>query len=72
MKCIQGNPRNQWEMYCLDAHVDADNEVCRIDLFGETLSHRDNMYLQAKKNDSAEINRFNLSILCGESFICGE
>jgi hypothetical protein len=25
-----------------------------------------------KKNDSAEINSFNLSIFCGESFICGE
>ena len=49
MKCIQGKTRNQWEMYCLDAHVDADNEVCRIDLFGEILSHRDSMYLQAKK-----------------------
>ena len=49
MKCIQGKPRNQWEMYCLDAHVDADNEVCRIDLLGETLSHRDSMYRQAKK-----------------------
>ena len=23
MKCIQGKPRNQWEMYCLDEHVDA-------------------------------------------------
>ena len=23
MNCIQGKPRNQGEMYCLDAHVDA-------------------------------------------------
>ena len=45
MNCIQGKPRNQWELYCLDAHVDADNEVRRIDLFGETLSHRDTIYL---------------------------
>jgi hypothetical protein len=29
MKFIQGKPRNQWEVYCLDAHVDADNEVCQ-------------------------------------------
>ncbi len=28
MKFIQGKPRNQWEMYCLDEHVDTDNEVC--------------------------------------------
>jgi hypothetical protein len=33
MKFIQGKPRNQWEMYCLDAHVDAYNEVRLIDLF---------------------------------------
>ncbi len=33
MKFIQGKPRNQWEMYCLDTHVDADNEVRLIDLF---------------------------------------
>ncbi len=33
MKFIQGKPRNQWEMYCLDAHVDVDNEVRLIDLF---------------------------------------
>jgi len=25
MKCIQGIPRNQWEVFCLDAHVDAGN-----------------------------------------------
>jgi hypothetical protein len=31
MKFIQGKPRNQWEMYCLDAHVDADNEVRLIE-----------------------------------------
>jgi hypothetical protein len=31
MKFIQGKPRNQWEMYCLDEHVDADNEVRLID-----------------------------------------
>jgi hypothetical protein len=33
MKFIQVKSRNQWEMYCLDAHVDADNEVRLIDLF---------------------------------------
>jgi hypothetical protein len=33
MKFIQGKPRNQGEMYCLDAHVDADNEVRLVDLF---------------------------------------
>jgi hypothetical protein len=38
MKFIQGNPRNQWEMYCLDAYVDADNEVRRIDLFVDSLN----------------------------------
>jgi len=38
MKFIQGKPRNQWEMYCLDAHVDADNEVRRIDLFVDSLN----------------------------------
>jgi Fic family protein len=32
----------------------------------------DARYRQAKKNDSAEINSHNLSIFCGESFICGE
>jgi len=36
MKFIQGKPRNQWEMYCLDAHIDADNEV-RLDLFVDSL-----------------------------------
>jgi len=35
MKFIQGKPRNQWEMYCLDAH--ADNEVRLIDLFVDSL-----------------------------------
>ncbi len=29
-------------------------------------------YLQAEKNNSAEIDSSNLSIFCGESFICGE
>ena len=38
MNCIQGKPRNQWEMYCLDAHVDADNEVRLIDLFVDSLN----------------------------------
>ncbi len=38
MKFIQGKPRNQWEMYCLDAHVDADNEVRLIDLFVDSLN----------------------------------
>ena len=37
MKIIQGKPRNQWEMYCLDAQVDADNEV-RLDLFVDSLN----------------------------------
>jgi hypothetical protein len=32
MKFIQGKPRNQWAMYYLDEHVDADNEVRLIDL----------------------------------------
>jgi transposase len=38
MKFIQGKPRNQWEMYCLDAHVDAYNEVRLIDLFVDSLN----------------------------------
>ncbi|MBM3172031.1 MAG: hypothetical protein FJZ75_10530 [Bacteroidetes bacterium] len=38
MKFIQGKPRNQWEMYCLGAHVDADNEVRLIDLFVDSLN----------------------------------
>jgi len=38
MKFIQGKPRNQWEMYCLDEHVDTDNEVCLIDLFVDSLN----------------------------------
>ena len=38
MKFIQGKPRNQWEMYCLDTHVDADNEVRLIDLFVDSLN----------------------------------
>jgi len=38
VKCIQGKPRNQWEMYCLDAHVDADNEARLIDLFVDSLN----------------------------------
>ena len=38
MKFIQGKPRNQWEMYCPDAHVDADNEVRRIDRFVDSLN----------------------------------
>jgi len=38
MKFIQGKPRNQWELYCLDEHVDADNEVRRIDLFVDSLN----------------------------------
>ena len=37
MKFIQGKPRNQWEMYCPDARVDADNEVRLIDLFVDSL-----------------------------------
>ena len=35
-------------------------------------THSRERYRQAKKNDSAEINSHNLSIFCGESFICGE
>jgi transposase len=38
MKFIQGKPRNQWEMYCLDEHVDADNVVRLIDLFVDSLN----------------------------------
>jgi transposase len=38
MKFIQGKPRNQWEMYCLYAHVDADNEVRLINLFVDSLN----------------------------------
>ena len=38
MKFIQGKPRNQWELYCLDVHVDADNEVRLIDLFVNSLN----------------------------------
>ena len=38
MKFIQGKPRNQWGMYCLVAHVDADNEVRLIDLFVDSLN----------------------------------
>ena len=38
MKLIQGKPRNQWEMYCLDVHVDADNEVRLIDLFVDSFN----------------------------------
>ena len=38
MKFIQGKPRNQWEMYCLDTHVDADNEERLIDLFVDSLN----------------------------------
>jgi transposase len=38
MKFIQGKPRNQWELYCLDEHVDADNEVRLIDLFVNSLN----------------------------------
>jgi len=38
MKFIQGKPRNQWEMYCLDVHVDADNKVRLIDLFVDSLN----------------------------------
>ena len=38
MKIIQGKPRNQWELYCLDAHVDVDNEVRLIDLFVDSLN----------------------------------
>lgn len=38
MKFIQGKPRNQWEMYCLDEHVNADNEVRLIDLFVDSLN----------------------------------
>ena len=38
MKFIQGKPRNQWEMYCLDVHVDADNEVRLIDLVVDSLN----------------------------------
>jgi hypothetical protein len=38
MKFIQGKPRNQWEMYCLDEHVDTDNEVRLIDLFVDSLN----------------------------------
>jgi transposase len=28
----------QWEMYCLDEHVDDDNEVCLIDQFVDSLN----------------------------------
>jgi hypothetical protein len=38
MKFIQGKPRNQWELYCLDEHVDADNEVRLIDLFVDSFN----------------------------------
>jgi transposase len=38
MNFFQGKPRNQWELYCLDAHVDADNEVRLIDLFVDSLN----------------------------------
>jgi transposase len=38
MKFIQGKPRNQWEMYCLDQHVDTANEVRLIDLFVNSLN----------------------------------
>jgi transposase len=38
MKFIQGKPRNQWEMYYLDVHVDADHEVRLIDLFVDRLN----------------------------------
>ena len=38
MKFIQGKPRNQWEMYCLDEHVDADNGVRLIDRFVNSLN----------------------------------
>ena len=38
MKFIKGKPRNQWEMHCLVAHVDADNEVRLIDLFVDSLN----------------------------------
>jgi transposase len=38
MKFIQGKPRNQWEMYCLDEHVDTDNEVRLINLFVDSLN----------------------------------
>ena len=38
MKFIQRKPRNQRELYCLDAHVYADNEVRLIDLFVDSLN----------------------------------
>jgi len=38
MKFIQEEPRNQWEMYCLDAHADADHEVRLIDRFLDSLN----------------------------------
>ena len=38
MKFIQGKPRNQWDMFCLDAHVDTDNEVRLIDLSVDSLN----------------------------------
>ena len=41
MKFFQGKPRNQWEMDCLDAHFDADNEVRLIDLFVDSLNLSD-------------------------------
>jgi transposase len=38
MKYIQGKHRNQWELYCLEERVDADNEVRLIDLFVDSLN----------------------------------
>jgi len=38
MNFIQGKPRNQQEMYCQDAHVDADNEAHLIHLFVESIN----------------------------------
>lgn len=51
MKFIQGKPRNQWEMYCLDKHVDADNAVRLIDLFVDSL----NLNLKLKKNENQKL-----------------
>ncbi|HLW39856.1 MAG TPA: IS1182 family transposase [Brumimicrobium sp.] len=63
MKYIIGKNRTQFEMFCLDEHIDKDNEVRMIELFVDSLRLADYGFVEQKANPQGGRPAYHPSVL---------
>jgi hypothetical protein len=70
MKMVPTTRREVHNSIFITTNVRCQKTLSKI--LNETITNLIERFAEDIDFDSAEINRFNLSIFCGESFVCGE